>query len=219
LIYTSSGAWDSRVSSIATYQSDSSALVRLLVWKWTFDFTLTHPLGGGFMAFIIDHVELPATGSDPGHTDFARAFHSIYFEVLGEHGYPGLAIFLLLAGSTFFMLRRVAKKARAYPELQWVTGLADALQSGLAVFMTAGAFVGLAFSPMFWYFVSLSVSLNAYMLRVERQQTGPVPGWRAVAGNRMSGQPSPAPGAAGWRNRPALKTADSAALSVTQAGS
>jgi putative inorganic carbon (HCO3(-)) transporter len=208
LIYTSSGTWDSRVSSIATYQSDNSALVRLLVWKWTFDFTLTHPLGGGFMAFIIDHVELPATGSDPGHTEFARAFHSIYFEVLGEHGYPGLAIFLLLAGSTFFMLRRVAKKARAYPELQWVTGLADALQSGLAVFMTAGAFVGLAFSPMFWYFVSLSVSLNAYMLRVEQQQTGPAPRWRAVAANRMSGQPAPAQGTAGWRNRPALKTAD-----------
>jgi putative inorganic carbon (hco3(-)) transporter len=211
VIYTSSGTWDSRVSTIATYQSDSSALVRLLVWKWTLNFTATHPLGGGFMAFIIDHVELPAVGNDPGHIEFSRAFHSVYFEVLGEHGYPGLLIFLALAGSTFFMLRRVARKAAAYPELRWVTGLADALQSGLAVFMTCGAFVGIAFSPMFWYFISMSVALHAYMLRVERQQTVPAtaanPDWRAVVANQAGGQQSPPPGTPGWRNRPALKTA------------
>jgi putative inorganic carbon (HCO3(-)) transporter len=178
LIYRQSGAWDARVSTISDYHADSSAYVRILVWKWTLGFTATHPFGGGFMSYLIDHVELPGTLDLPGHIEFARAFHSIYFELLGEQGYPGLAMFLLLAGSTFLMLRRLARKARPVPELQWVVGLADALQSGLAVFMTCGAFVGIAFQPMFWYFVSMSISLRAYMYRIEMPPTPAPQGWR-----------------------------------------
>jgi putative inorganic carbon (HCO3(-)) transporter len=206
MIYKSSGAWDSRVSTIANYQDDGSAIVRLLVWKWTLGFTATHPLGGGFMAFLIDHVEIPGGGSDPGRTEFARAFHSIYFEVLGEHGYPGIVMFLLLAGSTFFILRRLARKARPHPELQWVVGLADALQSGLAVFMTSGAFVGIAFQPMFWYFISMGICLNAYMWRVERQVPEVVAGWRAAVRGQATLPPS-TPGLPDWRDRPARPAA------------
>ena len=60
-------------------------------------------------------------------------------------------MFLALAGSTILKLRRVSRKARAHPDLAWLAGLSDALQSGLAVFMTSGAFVGIAFQPMFWF--------------------------------------------------------------------
>ena len=106
----------------------------------------------------------------PGIIQFGRAFHSIYFEVLGEQGYPGLIMFLLLAGSTMVKLRRLSKKVRAYPELEWVRSLSDALQGGLAVFLTAGAFVGIAFQPMFWYFIAIGISLNVYVWRFERPQ-------------------------------------------------
>ena len=207
LIYTASGAFDTRVSSIGNYQSDNSALVRILVWKWTLGFVSTHPFGGGFQTYIIDHVEVLGAGAD-GHTEFGRAFHSIYFEVLGEHGYPGIVMFLLLAGSTFFVLRRVAKQARPYPELQWVAGLSDALQSGLAVFLTAGAFVGIAFQPMFWYFVAMGICLNTYMWRVLHQNPVAESGWRALT-VKPEALPPPQSAAADWRrrvNRPATSS-------------
>jgi putative inorganic carbon (HCO3(-)) transporter len=207
VIYTSSSAWDSRVSTIGDYQSDTSAMVRILVWKWTLGFVASHPFGGGFDTFVIDHVDVPGNGATPGHTEFGRAFHSSYFEILGEHGYPGILIFLVLVGSTFLMLHRLAKKARAYPELQWMAGLSDALQSGLAVFMTCGAFVGIAFQPMFWYFISMSISLNAYMWRVERQNVVSETGWRAIAGNADSSLSS-RPNIPGWRDRPARQAAN-----------
>jgi putative inorganic carbon (HCO3(-)) transporter len=204
IIYTSSGAYESRVSTIGGYQTDSSAMVRLGVWKWTLGFVAGHPFGGGFLTYVIDSVEVPGTADQPGHTEFGRAFHSIYFEVLGEQGYPGIAIFLLLAGSTFLMLRRVAKQARPYPELQWVVGLADALQSGLAVFMTAGAFVGVAFQPMFWYFTSMGICLNAYMWRVQNLDSVSNTGWRAlVMQSAGPGRLAPPPDAADWRTRAA----------------
>jgi len=98
-------------------------------------------MGGGFNSYLIDHVELPGTDDNPGSTQFGRAFHSIYFEMLGEQGYPGLIMFLTVAASTFWKLRRVSRKARAHPDLAWLAGRSDAVQCGLLVFMTAGAFL------------------------------------------------------------------------------
>jgi putative inorganic carbon (HCO3(-)) transporter len=211
IIYTASSAWNTRIATVGNFEKENSAYTRILVWRWTLEFTATHPLGGGFQTYVINHVDVPGAGNEPGHIEFGRAFHSIYFEVLGEHGYPGIVIFLSLAGTMFFKLRRLAKRARSYPELQWVVGLADALQSGLAVFMSAGAFVGIAFQPMFWYFISLGVCLNAYVWRVERQQPEDVVGWRAVAGHPPR-RPDLPPDAPGWRNRPAMAALPGAAI-------
>jgi probable O-glycosylation ligase (exosortase A-associated) len=180
--YSTSSAWNQRIATIGTFQTENSAFTRILVWKWTLGFAATHPMGGGFQAYLVDHVDVPGTPDSPGVTLFGKAFHSIYFEVLGEHGYPGLAIFLLLAGLMLVKLWRLSKRARAHPELAWVAGLSDALQSGLIVFLTAGAFVGIAFQPMFWYFLAMGVSLNAYMWRVEQSQTKSA-GWQRSAGS------------------------------------
>jgi putative inorganic carbon (HCO3(-)) transporter len=201
IVYTTSSAWNSRVSTIADYSQENSALTRILVWKWTLDFSTTHPLGGGFQAFLVNHIEFPATETLPSMTQFGRAFHSIYFEMLGEHGYPGIVLLFLLIGITFFKLHRIAKRAREYPELEWVASLSNALQSGLAVFLACGAFVGIMFQPMFWYFIAMSISLNAYMWRVERIETMPAAGWRRLAAK--SGAIPPAqPGVVAWRGRP-----------------
>jgi putative inorganic carbon (hco3(-)) transporter len=200
VIYTTSSAWNARISTIGNYQQENSAYLRVLIWKWTLEFTATHPFGGGFMTFLINHIEIPGTGDHPPEVHFGRAFHSIYFEMLGEQGYPGLILFLLITATTFIKLRRVAKKARDYPELLWVAGLSDALQSGLAVFLTAGAFVGIAYQPMYWYFVALGISLDAYMWRVEKPEVKAQAGWRAVAPPTTSGSPSQ-PEAQGWRDR------------------
>jgi putative inorganic carbon (hco3(-)) transporter len=178
VVYATSDAWVNRISTIGTYQSESSAFVRILVWKWTLGYTATHPMGGGFGSYLISHIELPGTPDSPGQTVFGRAFHSIYFEVLGEQGYLGLVMFLTVAATTILKLHRVSRKARAHPDLAWLAGLSDAVQSGLAVFMTSGAFVGIAFQPMFWYFIAMGVSINAYMWRVETARPEPAGSWR-----------------------------------------
>lgn len=176
--YATSDRWTARISTIGEYNEESSALTRILVWKWTLAYAATHPLGGGFMAYLINHVELPG-----GKVEFGRAFHSIYFEVLGEQGWVGLGIFLGLAGTTIFGLRRMAKRTRKVPHLAWCAEMSDALQSSLLVFLTAGAFVGIAFQPMFWYFIAMSISLREYVHRVERQQAqaSATGRWRAGA--------------------------------------
>jgi putative inorganic carbon (HCO3(-)) transporter len=157
-------------------------------------YSAIHPLGGGFMCYLINHVEVLPRDGEPGYLQIGRSFHSVYFELLGEQGYPGLAMFLVTAGMAMFRLGRSAKRARVHPELHWVAGLSEALQSGLAVFLASGAFVGIAFQPMCWYFIALSISVHAYLWRVEHQQTAPTTGWRARTA------------ATGWRNRSAEPT-------------
>lgn len=65
VIYTTSSAWNARISTIGNFEQENSAYVRVLVWRWTLGFIATHPLGGGFQAYLVNHIELPATATSP----------------------------------------------------------------------------------------------------------------------------------------------------------
>ena len=201
IVLTTSDRWNERVSSITEYRTEGSALTRILVWKWTLDFVATHPLGGGFQSYVVNHVTLPPDPANPGGImQFGRAFHSVYFEVLGEHGWPGLFLFLATAGFSFGSTYMLGRRTRSVPELAWCADFAVAIQSGLIAFLVCGAFVGIAFQPMFWYFVAMSVSLRAHVWHAQRQQGTSVTGWRAT-GQLLS--PATATGAAsGWHPKP-----------------
>lgn len=73
------------------YAQDSSALGRLNAWWMAFNLAKANFFGGGFAIYNAQTFALYA----PDPTDI-HAAHSIYFMVLGEHGFVGLALFLLL---------------------------------------------------------------------------------------------------------------------------
>src|SRR3546814_2893866 len=96
-----------RMETIESYKADQSASTRVAVWQWTWDYAKENPFGGGFDAYIQNHVRVvkAATAYDPDNPQEAepsvyeeksRAYHSSYFEMLGEQGYPGLAMWLAL---------------------------------------------------------------------------------------------------------------------------
>ncbi len=70
VVYSTSGAWNARVSTIGNFEQENSAYGRILVWRWTLGFVADHPLGGGFATYLIDHIELPARDGDPAHMEF-----------------------------------------------------------------------------------------------------------------------------------------------------
>ena len=91
--------WADRMSTITQYNTEGSSLGRILVWEWTLHFVQSHPFGGGFNAYVVDTITFPAL-DDVGApiVIHGKAFHSMYFEALGEHGWPGLGLLLGLAG-------------------------------------------------------------------------------------------------------------------------
>ena len=166
--------WGARMSTIETYNQDSSALGRLKVWGWTLEFVGDHPLGGGFNAFVHNRIsEVLGDGTVIYYPDGVlqgKAYHSIYFEVLGEQGFPGLIIYLSMFILALLKLRNMKKQWRGYQDLNWLVALAEALTASIIIFMVAGAFVGIAYQPFIFYMVSLSVALDQYSLRVDQQR-------------------------------------------------
>ncbi len=175
-----------RMNTIRNHQSDQSASTRVAVWQWTIEYAKTHPFGGGFEAYrqnVLSYDTVQAENAGDNNTaietqrieERGRAYHSSYFEMLGEQGYPGLALWLLLhiLGVVHMEVIRRTYAKDTSPELGWVTPLADALQQAQIVYLFGGAFVGIAFQPFCYMLVGLQCGLSAYIGRVKRAAPQP----------------------------------------------
>jgi O-antigen ligase len=167
-----------RMQTIQTYQADSSAATRLVVWAWTWDYVKDHPLGGGFEAYRQNRitVQTTSTGADGGvgttrvAEDAGRAYHSSYFEMLGEQGFPGIAMFLLLHfGGLIRMevLRRRYRRTTDETEA-WVAPLATALQHAQIIYLVGSFFVGIAWQPFIYMLIAVQIGLDLYLKQRER---------------------------------------------------
>jgi probable O-glycosylation ligase (exosortase A-associated) len=168
-VATSESDWAMRMKTIGTYSQDTSAYGRILVWRWTLNFVQDHPFGGGFNAYLVDQFVVPGTPDHPDpFIDRGRAFHSAYFEMLGEHGWVGLGLFLGLCAATFLTLRSAAVRARRLAGMAWCSDLARALQLSLMLPMVCGNFIGIAFQAEFYYLFALSVMLRHQVRTAEQ---------------------------------------------------
>lgn len=153
-------SWYERMDTIKTYDQDASAMGRINAWWTAWNVARDRFLGGGFNTFQYLTFERYAPVPDDVHDA-----HSIYFEVLGEHGFMGLFMFLLLLFMTWIKCGRTSRACRKDPDLSWARDLATMLQVSLIAYMTGGAFLGLAYFDYFYHQVALSVVL--YKLAVE----------------------------------------------------
>jgi probable O-glycosylation ligase (exosortase A-associated) len=83
--------------------------------------------------------------------------HSIYFEVLGEHGFFGLFLFLTLALMTWRTASWIIKRARGDPENRWAADLAAMVQVSLVGYASGGAFLGLANFDLYYTLIAVVV--------------------------------------------------------------
>jgi O-antigen ligase len=74
-----------------------------------------------------------------------HAAHSIYFQVLGEHGFVGLGLFLLLWILVWRDTAWIIRRSRERETLGWASDLARMIQVSLVGFFVAGAFLSLAY--------------------------------------------------------------------------
>jgi putative inorganic carbon (HCO3(-)) transporter len=74
-----------------------------------------------------------------------RAAHSIYFMVLGEHGFVGLFLFLLLWLFVWQSAGRLRIQGKKLPQTQWLSHLGGMCQVSLAGYAVGGAFLSLSY--------------------------------------------------------------------------
>lgn len=146
------GEWMGRMESISNYQDDGSAQGRLQMWKYAIDVAAERPIVGG--GFEINSHQPTFDRLLPEGVE-GRAAHSSYFEVLGEHGYVGLLLFLTIGFWTFSTGGKIVRRVRGHSDLQWAGDLAAMLQVGLVGYAVNTAFVNFAIFDLYWQFVAI----------------------------------------------------------------
>jgi probable O-glycosylation ligase (exosortase A-associated) len=101
----------------------------------------------------------------PDNTAPVLVAHSIYFQVLGEHGFIGLALYLAFWWVTYFNAAKAARLAAGMDDLIWARDLARMIQVGLLGFFVGGAFLSLAYWDGPFYLMVLVVALNGIVAR------------------------------------------------------
>lgn len=172
-----------RMSTIEQHEADQSASTRLAVWAWTLDYVKENPLGGGFDAYrgnsftYRTRAETTSGGTTTVETmqvtEEARAYHSAYFEMLGEQGWPGLLLWMAFHGLGLLQMERIRARYRKSEseDDRRLAGLANALQQGHIVYLVGAMFVGIAFQPFIYMYTALEIGLASF-LRVRGKHTG-----------------------------------------------
>ena len=145
-------SWVARMSSIGTYEEDTSAMGRINAWWSAWNSAFHYPLGVGFNSA---RPELFALYS-PNPTD-VHAAHSIYFQVLGNHGFAGLFIFFGFFFATWQSASWLRRQKFSSPEASWCNELGAMCQVSLAGYLVGGAFLSLAYFDLPYDIMALVV--------------------------------------------------------------
>lgn len=174
-------SFTNRMDTISGYQADSSATTRLAVWAWTWNYAKEHPLGGGFHAYLGNRIRVSTVdtqGNGPiqvvdqsTHMDQARAYHSSYFEMLGEQGFPGLILYLLIQGIGLLRMEVLRRRYRGREgEDCWIAPLATALQNMHIVYLVGSLFIAIAFQPFIYMLISVQIGFDTWLAARDRRE-------------------------------------------------
>ena len=113
--------------------------------------------------------------------DQARAYHSAYFEMLGEQGWPGLILWLIIHFGGLIRMEILRARYRDRDGSEWISSLANALQQGHFIYLIGSLFVGIAFQPFVYMLVGMQIGLDTYAGRKAREEAAKPFGRKAKA--------------------------------------
>jgi len=178
-------SYTKRMDTIENHDTDQSASGRIAIWKWTWEYAKDHPLGGGFDSYRsnqirFDTVDKKSDGTTTDIdsktiTDQGRAFHSSYFEMLGEQGWPGLITWLTIQFLGLWQMERLRSRwlKRTGPGEQWQAPLANALQQAQVIYLVGSFFVGIAYQPFILMLIAMQCGLWSYLKRIDARRFVP----------------------------------------------
>jgi probable O-glycosylation ligase (exosortase A-associated) len=159
--------WHDRMATIGTYEQDGSAMGRINAWETAINIANHKPTGAGFSMYnrTVFNIYAPRPNeqraADPS---IPRAAHSNYFQVLGEHGWVGLALYLAIWWLSWRDAARLRKLTKGRADLSWVFRLAGMCQVSLVGFMVGGAFLSLAYFDLPYNLMVIIVVTKRWLL-------------------------------------------------------
>lgn len=147
-----------RMNTIETYQEDSSAMGRIYSWQYAMNLASDRFTGGGFNnwskpTFLIWG---PLGGKENSHVA-----HSIYFHVIGDHGWLGFILYFSILVLTWLYVARILRRAsKAGEKFRWIVDLCKALQLSYIAFGVGGAFLSLCYFDLGWNLIGMAIILG-----------------------------------------------------------
>ena len=178
-------SWTNRMSTIETYQDDNSAMGRINAWWTAWNIALHYPTGVGF-----NPARPELFGRFSPNPLQINAAHSIYFQVLGNHGFVGLFLFLGIWFACWRAAGWLRSQKRVAPEAKWTAELGAMCQVSLVGYAVGGAFLSLAYFDL-PYEVLMLLVLTRIWVEKKGWQTEPVyaPGWKTIPGLASQAKP------------------------------
>ncbi len=173
--------------TVGTYEQDASSMQRIQAWGVAINVAKDHPLvGAGFnyeYAVDADLLWLQYADFLGNWNNRARSTHSIYFQVLGQHGFIAFGLYMALLIGTYFKAERIKRDGVKNPSLTWISNYASAIQIGIVGYGVAGAFLSLAYFDLFYAYVAILAMLHRELAeaQLEMPDTLSVTGWRRSA--------------------------------------
>ena len=144
--------WYDRMGTIETYQDDASAQGRINAWHTAFNVAKDRVTGGGFEMWQPPVFRQYAP--DPWNV---RDVHSIYFEIMGEQGFIGFGLFMLLGVLAWIRAQQVINRCKKDPGNKWASDLASMIQVSLIGYAAGGAFLGMAYFDLPYHLMIIIV--------------------------------------------------------------
>lgn len=178
--------WSERMATIGEYREDESAMGRFSAWWTAWGVAKDYPFGAGFN--VARHELFAEYSPIYPVTGMTHAAHSIYFQVLGNHGFVGLFIFVMVWVSTWFVAGWLRKHGRRQQQTAWASDLGGMVQVSLVGYLVGGAFLSLSYFDLPYNIMCMVVMAKAWMLKKawEHEPTEPsgarfVPGLVSVS--------------------------------------
>ncbi len=143
-------SWYDRMGTIQEYEQDHSAMGRINAWHYSFNVANDRITGAGLESW--SRFTFAQYAPDPSHV---QAAHSIYFSVLGDHGWIGLLLWVSILIAAWRSNSWIITNARSHDHLRWAVDLAKMLQVSMVSYGTAGAFLSLAYFDLPWHIIAI----------------------------------------------------------------
>ena len=149
--------WE-RMNNIVNTQ-EGSAAGRIAAWDGGWRMALDHPvLGVGAGRFAFEYGYRYRKSLDiPWQTA-----HSIYFQILGELGFPGIAILITIIASLLAQNRRLAREVRARDDPAATTEyrMLASVSAGVVAYAVTGAFLSADYHPHLYMLAGLATAAH-----------------------------------------------------------
>lgn len=156
VLATMPDAWHERMGTIRSYEEDRSAMGRINAWTMAFNLASDRIFGSSFENVTFDY--FLKYGLD---TENMQGPHSIFFQVLGQHGFIGLFLFLGMGVSAWRCASRVARTSNRNTQNGMQNKmLAEMIKVSFVGYAVGGAFLELAYFDMPYYLMLAIVKLE-----------------------------------------------------------